>query len=354
MFEEYEESRIYPADRRGQKQLAALLEKEGIRRDGSLEYTLGLFDPAGALVATGSYYKNTLRCLAVDSAHRGEGLLNRVVSRLMELRAEEGVLHLFLYTKCDKVPFFRDLGFAEIARVEGLAAFMENRRDGFARYLEGLAAETARRAPGAEAVQGAIVMNANPFTLGHRWLVEEAAKKCDLLHLFVVTEDASLVPFRVRRRLVEEGVADLPNVMVHETGSYMISSATFPSYFIKDQGDVIQAQARLDLQVFRRIARAVGITARFVGDEPFSVVTAAYNRVMAEELPRAGLRCVILPRKEEAGRPISASAVRQQIHDGNLAAIRPLVPESTYRFFLTPEGEQVAAAIRRAEEVVHY
>ena len=234
MFESYEEARIYPGDRRGQRQLDALLEKEGIRRDGSLDYTLGLYDQEGELAATGSYYRNTLRCLAVDSAHQGEGLLNRVVSRLMELLADQGVLHLFLYTKCDKVHFFRDLGFAEIARVEGLAAFLENRRDGFARYLEELTARAAERPLPEGAVRGAIVMNANPFTLGHQWLVEQAA-------------------------------AGLPNVMVHQTGSYMISSATFPSYFIRDAEDVALAQARLDLQVFRRIAGALGITARFVG-----------------------------------------------------------------------------------------
>ena len=169
MFESYEEARIYPGDRRGQRQLDALLEKEGIRRDGSLDYTLGLYDQEGELAATGSYYRNTLRCLAVDSAHQGEGLLNRVVSRLMELLADQGVLHLFLYTKCDKVHFFRDLGFAEIARVEGLAAFLENRRDGFARYLEELTARAAERPLPEGAVRGAIVMNANPFTLGHQW-----------------------------------------------------------------------------------------------------------------------------------------------------------------------------------------
>jgi [citrate (pro-3S)-lyase] ligase len=346
----YEEARIYPTDKRGQRELAALLEKEGIRRDGNLEYTLGLYDQDYRLVATGSYYKNTLRCLAVDSAHQGEGLLNRVVSRLMELKADQGELHLFLYTKCGKVPFFRDLGFGEIARVEGLTAFMENRRDGFSRYLAGLKAQS--RETGGTAA--AIVMNANPFTLGHRWLVEQAAARCDLLHLFVVTEDASLVPFPVRERLVREGVADLPNVLVHQTGSYMISSSTFPSYFIKDQGDVIQAQARLDLQVFQRIAGALGISARFVGEEPFSQVTAIYNRIMAEELPKEGLRCVILPRREESGAPISASRVRQLIHDGRTEEIRPLVPESTYRFFLSPEGEQVAEAIRKAGEVIHY
>ena len=122
MFENYEEARIYPTDKRGQRELMALLEKEGIRRDGNLEYTLGLYDGDYRLIATGSCYKNTLRCLAVDSAHQGEGLLNRVVSRLMELKADQGDLHLFLYTKCDKAPFFADLGFGEIAREDTLSA----------------------------------------------------------------------------------------------------------------------------------------------------------------------------------------------------------------------------------------
>ncbi len=353
MFENYEEARIYPTDKRGQRELMALLEKEGIRRDGNLEYTLGLYDGDYRLIATGSCYKNTLRCLAVDSGHQGEGLLNHIVSRLVEHKAQEGVFHLFLYTKCDKVPFFRDLGFAEIARVEGLAAFLENRRDGFAQYLAGLAAEIGEQAG---KKQAAIVMNANPFTLGHRWLAEQAAARCDLLHIFVVTEDASLVPFPVRYRLVQEGVAHLPNVMVHQTGSYMISSSTFPSYFIKDDGDVIKAQARLDLQIFLRIAAALGISARFVGEEPFSQVTAIYNGIMKEELEKNGLSCVILPRKEEQGAPVSASAVRRLIHGGDLEGIRPLVPESTYRFFLSPEGQEVARAIRAAgeEQVTHY
>lgn len=354
MYDSYEEARIYPNDRQRQKELSALLEKEGIRQDGNLEYTLGLYDDDYKLVATGSYYANTLRCLAVDSRHQGEGLLNRIVSRLVDLRAQDGVFHLFLYTKCDKSPFFQDLGFAEICRVEGLVAFLENRRDGFARYLAQLEKESAQKALPQGGKQAAIVMNANPFTLGHRYLVEQAAARCDLLHLFVVTEDASLVPFSARYRLVQEGVADLPNIIVHQTGSYMISSSTFPSYFIKDAGDVIQAQARLDIQVFKKIAAALGISARFVGEEPFSQVTSIYNGIMKEELAKDGLDCHIIPRREEGGRAISASAVRQHIHDGELEAIRALVPESTYRFFLTPEGERVAEAIKAAGEVIHY
>ena len=164
MYDNYTEARVYPGDRRRQKELSALLEKEGIRQDGNLEYTLGLYDQEDRLVGTGSYYGNTLRCLAVDSAHQGEGLLNRIVSRLVDLRAQEGVFHLFLYTKCDKSPFFQDLGFAEICRVEGMVAFLENRRDGFTRYLAQLKKESAAFSLPEGGKQAAIVMNANPFT----------------------------------------------------------------------------------------------------------------------------------------------------------------------------------------------
>lgn len=119
----------------------------------------------------------------------------------------------------------------------------------------------------------ALVMNANPFTLGHQYLAETAAAACDTLHLFVVSEDASLVPFAVRKKLVAEGVKHLPNVILHDSGPYIISNATFPSYFLKDEAAVIDGHARLDLAVFTRIAKALNITARYVGEEPTSQVT---------------------------------------------------------------------------------
>ena len=129
---------IYPYDRRSQEQMDALLRQEGIRRDKNLDYSCGVFDEDGALIACGSSFANTLRCLAVSSAHRGEGLMNQVVSHLLEKQTERGNLHVFLYTKAANDRIFRDLGFLEIARVEGELVFMENRRDGFPRYLKAL------------------------------------------------------------------------------------------------------------------------------------------------------------------------------------------------------------------------
>lgn len=344
----YEISAIRPTDKLGNRAVDRLLEQTGIRRDGNLDYTCGVFDDDYNLAATGSCFGNTLRCMAVSSDHQGEGLMNLVVSHLTEFQAARGNLRLFLYTKYKSAKFFGDLGFYEIARVDGSLVFMENRRTGFTDYLANL---QKTRTEGRSA---AIVMNANPFTLGHRHLVETAARENDTVHLFVLSEEAGPIPFAVRKKLVAAGVADLPNVVLHDSGPYIISSATFPSYFLKDQETVIRTQASLDLTVFGRIAQALGIGVRYVGEEPSSVVTNLYNTVMAERLPQMGIACNVIPRKEANGKIISASTVRQAIHDDRLEEIRDFLPQTTYDYFASPEAAPVVAAIRREHNVIHY
>ena len=347
---EYPVSKVSPSDKRSNAQIEKLLLAEGIRRDKNLDYTCAIYDDDYNIIATGSCFGNTLRCMAVSSSHQGEGLMNQVVSHLVQHEYERGINHLFLYTKCNSAKFFGDLGFYEIVRVQDQVVFMENRRTGFSDYLAALA---KNRLPGKNIA--ALVLNANPFTLGHQYLVEKASRENDVLHLFVVSEDASLVPFAVRKRLVIEGTAHLKNIVIHDTGAYIISSATFPSYFQKDDEAVIESHANLDLSVFVRIAEVLGITARYVGEEPKSLVTGIYNRIMSEKLPEHGVKCVVVPRKtEESGRVISASNVRQAIKDGRLEEIRELVPESTYRYFASPEAEWVIRRIRKTENVIHY
>ena len=345
---DYSISQIHPSDKRTLAKIDALLQSEGITRDGNLDYTCAIFDNDDEVIATGSCFGCTLRCFAVSRAHQGEGLLNEIISHLMEVQHARGNLHLFLYTKTNSAKFFGDLGFYEIARVDGTLVFMENRRTGFPNYLKAL--EKTKR----EGVSAALVMNANPFTLGHQYLVETAAANCDTLHLFVLSEDASLVPFTVRKRLVQEGVAHIPNVVLHESGPYIISSATFPSYFLKDAAAVIDGHARLDLAVFTKIARVLNITHRYVGEEPASQVTGLYNAIMASELPKAGIGCHVIPRKEAGGKPISASTVRQALQSGDWELLKALVPPTTLRYFTSPEAAQVLEAIRKAGNVVHY
>lgn len=350
---DYTISKVYTTDKRAYRMIDSLLEQEGIKRDANLDYTCAVYDEDYNIIGTGSCFGNTLRCFAVSSKHQGEGILNEIISHLIQVQYERGNMQLFLYTKVKSAKFFGDLGFHEIARVDGTLVFMENKRTGFTDYLKKLQKESGELNTEGKRV-GALVMNANPFTFGHQYLAEKAASECDLLHIFVVSEDASLVPFRVRKELVKRGTAHLNNVILHDSGPYIISNATFPSYFLKDEAAVIDGHARLDLAVFSRIAEALGINVRYVGDEPTSQVTSAYNNVMKDELPSRGIECVIVPRKESDGKAISASTVRQAIQNKDMEMLKTLVPETTYEYFTSAEAEPVIRKICAAGNVVHY
>ena len=241
------------------------------------------------------------------------------------------------------------MGFYEIVRIENQIVFMENRRTGFQDYLNRLAEE---KEEGKKAA--ALVMNANPFTLGHQYLVEKAASENDILHLFIVSEDASLVPFSVRKKLVMDGTAHLKNIRYHDSGPYIISSATFPSYFQKDETAVIQSHALLDLTIFTRIAQAMNITRRYVGEEPTSLVTGIYNEIMQKKLPENGIECIVVPRLQSEGKAISASTVRQAIKDGNFELLKELVPKTTLDYFESPQAQELIQKIRGQENVIHY
>ena len=374
---DYYISQISHTDKTAIQGVTALLNAEGIRLDANLDYTCGMYDDEMNIIATGSCFGNTLRCLAVSSEHQGEGLMNQIISHLIEVQFERGNTHLFLYTKCSSAKFFGDLGFYEIARIDGQIVFMENRRTGFKNYLKKLKESSALQlqtltkdtsantatlqsdnalpdTSTADRKIAALVMNANPFTLGHQYLVEKAARENDLLHLFIVSEDASLVPFKVRKQLVMEGTAHLDNICYHDSGPYIISNATFPSYFQKDENAVIESHALLDLTVFTKIARTLGITRRYVGEEPTSLVTGIYNQIMSEKLPENNIECVIVPRKTDGEKAISASTVRQAIKDNDMDTLKKLVPESTLRYFESEKANEVIARIRNEENVIHY
>ena len=346
---EYTLAPIRPGDRCAQAAMDALLAQEGIARDRNLSYSVGLYDEDGGMVATGSLFANTLRCMAVSGAHRGEGLMAEIVSHLVQAQMERGNTHLFLYTKCESAKFFAPLGFYEIARVGGRLVFMENRCDGFARYVRGLQAQLGD----SDAPAAAIVMNANPFTNGHAALLERAATENARVVLFVLSEDCSLVPYDDRLAMVRAAAARYDNVTVVPSGSYMISAATFPSYFLKDDETVTHTHALLDAALFVRIAQALHITRRYVGEEPFSAATRAYNAALGETLPPAGVELCVMPRAALDGQAISASNVRQLIHDERLEEIRPLVPQTTWDYLIA-HGQRIVERIQKSGNVVHH
>jgi [citrate (pro-3S)-lyase] ligase len=233
---------------------------------------------------------------------------------------------------------------------------MENKKTGFNDYLNDLA-KSKINYNNAKKI-AAIVMNANPFTLGHLFLIEKASKENDILHLFIVSEDKSIVPFIIRKKLIKEGTAHLKNIIYHDTGPYIISSSTFPSYFQKDEKDVIESHANLDIEIFVKIAKVLDINSRYVGEEPTSLVTGIYNQIMQKKLPENGINCVVIKRKENLGGNgvISASEVRKKIKEGNIDDIKDMVPDCTYKFFKSEEGKNVIDKIKKMDDsdIKHY
>lgn len=183
---------------------------------------------------------------------------------------------------------------------------------------------------------GAIVMNCNPFTNGHLYLIEKAAKEVDNLYIFVVSENKSCFSFTDRIQLVKKGIQNhVNNVIVLESGKFVLSDITFPEYFTKETAmDSVLIDTSLDLRIFGKyIAPTLNIIKRFAGEEPYDAITRQYNRDMRRILPQYGIEFVCIERKQmENGKFISASEVRQLWKDNNKEEVRKRVPESTYQY----------------------
>lgn len=305
-----------------------LLFRAGLEADAQVEQTVLIWDE-DALIATGSRQDNLLKCIAVDDLHQGEGLTATLLTQLRQDAFRQGHNHLFLYTKPQNNTMFSSLFFYPVAQTEQVL-LMENAKDGIRTFLDSLPA------PVSAGTVGAVVMNCNPFTKGHRFLVETAAKECDHLYVFVLSEDKSLFSAADRMEMVRLGTADLPNVTVLPTGPYLISSATFPTYFLKERETAEQIHCLLDIQIFcNYFVPKFGITRRYVGTEPLSPMTRQYNDALRQNLPMSGVAFREIPRLEQSDAPISASAVRACLQTGNQELLKQLLPETTYEYLKT-------------------
>ena len=180
---------------------------------------------------------------------------------------------------------------------------------------------------------GSIVMNCNPFTKGHRYLIEYAAKQVDRLYIFVVKEDKSFFKYEDRFEMVKQGIADLKNVVVVSSGKFIISSLTFPDYFMKDYVKEKNFDVSMDVETFcKHIAPQLQIKKRFAGEEPFDPVTLNYNENMRRILPKYGLEFCEIPRFAlDEKRVINATEVRRLLKERDFESIKEYVPETTVR-----------------------
>ena len=291
------------------------LESCGLRDEEDADFIVwGSED--GQLMASGALSGHIIKQLAVAPEAEGQGVMAAVISAVISEAAARGVYRLFLCTKPANRSMFSSLGFYEVAATDD-ALLMENRRDGVESFIDSI--------PRFDGVRGAVVCNCDPFTLGHRHLIGHAAAACDSLYVFAVSESGSMFTPDERLEMIRKGTQDIPGCCVLASDLYLVSRATFPAYFIKDKVKAEEVRSDLDIVFFsEKLAPALGITRRFVGEEPL-------GGIGLEEIPR---------RRDSDGEIISASRVRKLIAeaaqltageaDSKLEQIRDLVPESTY------------------------
>lgn len=314
--------------------LKQFLGKMELEYDEGIEYSVCMLNEDYEIIGTGSVDQNVIKCVAIDPDYQGQGLSASIISQLVQYEFEKARPHIFIYTKPKNLRMFADMGFYTILQTEDIL-YMENRKEGFGRFLEKIKRETPSKAMENEAVIGAVVANCNPFTLGHRYLVEQALSQCDYLHLFVLSDDRSTFCAKDRYEMVKRGIQGLDRVILHKTSDYMISASTFPTYFFKDRAQGKQANCKLDLELFAaRIAPRLHITKRFVGTEPFCKVTGEYNESMKRLLPGYGIQVEEIERLTSKGTVVSASWVRKCLEEKDYEQVRELIPESVYEYLM--------------------
>ena len=395
---------LNPATPRQRQRIEAFLKRNALRID-DMNYYAAVLDDDGEMIAGGGLKDDVIKCVAVDDAHKGEAIANTLVSHLISHANQEGYGCIKLFTKPKNRQLFESLSFRLLAEapeavlmetgiggisntVEALKKIKEE-SEKYKEYNKECkednkeCKEDSKECKEEEKTNlntttpqhlntsylntttpqhlntsylttspphhltttmqptGCIVMNCNPFTLGHRYLIEQAAKQVERLYVMVVREDCSLFAYTERKAMVEQGVADIENVSVIDGSDYAISRATFPTYFLKRLDDAADTQMLLDLDLFRRhIAPALGATVRFVGTEPTDQLTRRYNQLMHEALKDVRE----INRLEKDGNAVSASRVRKAMEEGDMNTIRQLVPPTTLPYIIAHLATQALQA----------
>lgn len=343
MFEQYELQQVILKNSKNFNEVKDFLAHFALVFDKKVDYTVVLRDKeTNSIVGTGSFSGEILRNFALSPNIQGEGLASSIISALMQEQARQNIYHHFVFTKPEKAKLFSGLGFKEIAKVEPYASLLESGITSISSYCQTIKEKTNK----VSNVHAGIVVNCNPFTKGHRALIETAAKENASVIVFVVSEDKSLFPFAVRLRLVQEGVADLKNVTVVAGGSYVISAATFPTYFTREEEQVV-AQTKLDITLFaKQIAPMLNINRRYAGEEPYCQTTAAYNQAMLDILPKHGIEVKIIQRSKNNEEIISASKVRELLKNAEVSSVKDFVPQTTYAFLNSVEAQLLIEKIK--------
>ena len=320
-----------------------------------VEFTTILHALNGDLIATCSHKGRILKYVAVSPKYRDSTAFALIVTTLTE-KVLAVYKNTYVFTRPANSVYFKGLGFKEIASAKPLFCVLEFGFETIANYQDYLS--SIRRVTETGNI-ASVVVNCNPFTAGHRYLIEKAAAENEVVYLFVVEENLSVFPFEIRWELIRKGIAHLSNVVMVKGGDYIVSGAIFPAYFLKNESvsDIMKKQAELDVSIFANyVVPILGIRKRYVGTENYCKTTAAYNEAMKSILPAFGVTVVEIERVTSAENPldpskcISASRIREAIKNNTLCDMMSCLPESTRDFLLSDASREIREKIRNSTE----
>lgn len=291
----------------------------------------------GEIIATGSADGNILKYFYSKDEYQGQGLMGTIYNSLLNYLLDSGYNSFFVFTTPDNKTIFHSLGLKEVYSTNRVSLF----EGGFYNYQKWIEKIRENILP-KKGIRGSMVINCNPMTLGHKYLIDIALEEVEDLLVFIVEEDSSLFPFKDRFNIVKEELKDYKNVVVIKGGPYIISKGTFPTYFIKKKDEMLDIYTELDGSIFaKKIAQDLEIDKRFFGEEPIDIVTLNYNNTLKKILKDSSIGVKIIKRKELDGTIISASYVRDLLRDNNLMEAYKFLPNSTIKYLQSEKGQKI-------------
>lgn len=324
------------------KEVTEFLAGFELKYDANIDYTVVIRENE-KIIATASKGKNIIKCFAIDKNHQGEGISGSILTNVTNKMFDEGYFHSMVFTKTSNQDIFKGIGYKEVAQTDKVI-LMEMGTNSIDKTIEKI-----KKVIDMDKQKAMLVMNCNPFTYGHQYLIEKAAAENEEVIIFVVEEDKSVFPFKTRIDLVRKGTAHLPNVKVVAGSEYIISSATFPNYFLRKEDDSLMEYTKLDATIAgKQFGQKLNISRRYIGEEPYCQVTSKYNQALMEILPKYNMEVVLVPRKEVDHTAISASIVREKLKEGKIQELKELVPPTTFEFLVSPEGKEIEEKLKNS------
>ena len=317
--------------------LIQFLHQHNLDYEFDITYSILVYED-DQLVATASLANNIMKCFLVAPNYQQQNITNMMFHHLVHVLAEQGVDHYFVFTLPQNETVFTSLHMKRIVQTMN-TVLLEG-----GRFIKDVLNDLKEQYQLSNDPKAAVIINANPMTNGHLYLIETAAKENKEVLVFVVSEDLSSFPFAHRFEIIKQATAHLENVTVLPTLSYLVSRITFPKYFLKEDQLIQDEQTLVDVLVYKEYyTKIFNIKKRYLGEEPYSFNTSKYNQVLKTYL---GNHIHIIPRKEYHNKAISASLVRKLIKSNKIEKIKHYVPDATYQYLCSQDGQKIISLIQ--------